>query len=49
MLVELGLLERAIYVEHASGGHERALRLIDLAADEAPYFSLLLVPGERPR
>ena len=48
VIVELGLMERAIYVEHASGGRERVERLIDLAADEAPYFSLLLLPGERP-
>jgi precorrin-2/cobalt-factor-2 C20-methyltransferase len=49
VLVELGLLERAIYVEHASGDRERVERLIDRATDEAPYFSLLLLPGERPR
>jgi precorrin-2/cobalt-factor-2 C20-methyltransferase len=49
VLVELGLLERAIYVEHASGDRERVERLIDRATDEAPYFSLVLLPGERPR
>jgi len=48
VIVELGLVERAIYVEHASGGRERVERLVDLAADEAPYFSLLLLPAERP-
>ncbi|MGH6900416.1 MAG: precorrin-2 C(20)-methyltransferase [Geminicoccaceae bacterium] len=48
VLVELGLLERALYVEHASGARERVVRLVDLAADEAPYFSLLLLPGGRP-
>jgi precorrin-2/cobalt-factor-2 C20-methyltransferase len=49
VIVELGLLERAIYVEHASSDRERIEPLVDLVADEAPYFSLLLVPGERPR
>jgi precorrin-2/cobalt-factor-2 C20-methyltransferase len=48
VIVELGLLERALYVEHASDARERVVRLVDLAADEAPYFSLLLLPGGRP-
>jgi precorrin-2/cobalt-factor-2 C20-methyltransferase len=48
VIVELGLLERAIYVEHASDGPERVERLTELSVDEAPYFSLLLLPGERP-
>jgi precorrin-2/cobalt-factor-2 C20-methyltransferase len=45
VLSDLGLLERAIYVEHASTPRERVMRLADLAVDEAPYFSLLLLPG----
>jgi precorrin-2/cobalt-factor-2 C20-methyltransferase len=48
VIVELGLLERAIYVEHASNGRERVERLIEVSADEAPCFFLLLLPGERP-
>jgi precorrin-2/cobalt-factor-2 C20-methyltransferase len=48
VIAELGLLERAIYVEHASGVRERVARLVDLAVDEAPYFSLLLLPAGRP-
>jgi precorrin-2/cobalt-factor-2 C20-methyltransferase len=47
VLAELGLLQRAIYVEHASTADERVVRLADLAADEAPYFSLLLLPPDR--
>jgi precorrin-2/cobalt-factor-2 C20-methyltransferase len=47
VLAELGLLQRAIYVEHASTADERVVRLADLAADEAPYFSLLLLPPRR--
>lgn len=47
VIVALGLLERAVYVEHASGMRERVVRLVDLATDEAPYFSLVLVPGSR--
>ncbi len=44
VLGELGLLERAIYVEWASTEQERVLRLIDLADNEAPYFALVLLP-----
>jgi precorrin-2/cobalt-factor-2 C20-methyltransferase len=47
IITELGLLERAIYVEHASAERERVVPLADLAVDEAPYFSLLLVPAGR--
>jgi precorrin-2 C(20)-methyltransferase len=47
VLAELGLLERAIYVEHASAARERIVPLADLAVDEAPYFSLLLLPAGR--
>lgn len=44
-IAALGLLERAIYVEHATGQHERVVRLVDLGGDEAPYFSLILLPA----
>jgi precorrin-2/cobalt-factor-2 C20-methyltransferase len=47
VLSGLGLLQRAIYVEHASTARERVVRLADLAIDEAPYFSLLLLPPGR--
>jgi precorrin-2/cobalt-factor-2 C20-methyltransferase len=44
VLGELGLLERAIYVERASGERERVMRLTDFDDDEAPYFALILLP-----
>ncbi len=49
ILDELGLLERAIYVERATSERERVMRLTDFADDEAPYFALILLPrgGER--
>jgi precorrin-2/cobalt-factor-2 C20-methyltransferase len=47
VVAALGLLEHAVYVEHASARRERVMRLVDLAIDEAPYFSLLLVPAGR--
>ena len=48
ILDELGLLERAIYVERASTERERVMRLTDFADDEAPYFALILLPGGTP-
>jgi precorrin-2/cobalt-factor-2 C20-methyltransferase len=48
ILDELGLLERAIYVERASTERERVLRLTDFTDDEAPYFALILLPGGTP-
>jgi precorrin-2/cobalt-factor-2 C20-methyltransferase len=44
VLADLGLLERAIYVERASTERERVLRLTDFDDDEAPYFALILLP-----
>jgi precorrin-2/cobalt-factor-2 C20-methyltransferase len=44
VLGELGLLERAIYVERASTERQRVMRLTDFLDDEAPYFALVLLP-----
>jgi precorrin-2/cobalt-factor-2 C20-methyltransferase len=51
VLGELGLLERAVYVERASTEHERVMRLGDFEGSEAPYFALILLPraAERDR
>jgi precorrin-2/cobalt-factor-2 C20-methyltransferase len=43
VLTELNLADRARYVEHATLPSERVLPLHDVAADAAPYFSMLLV------
>ena len=43
VLRELGLLEAAVYVERASLTEQRVLPLAHLDAEEAPYFSLVLV------
>jgi precorrin-2/cobalt-factor-2 C20-methyltransferase len=48
LMAETGVLHRAIYVEHASEARERVVRLIDLTIDEAPYFSLILLPAGPP-
>lgn len=48
LLDGMGMLSRAIYVEHASEARERVVRLSDLTMDEAPYFSLILLPAGAP-
>ncbi len=45
-LAAAGLLERAVYVERATMAGERIVPLPELPQDEeAPYFSLIVVPG----
>jgi precorrin-2/cobalt-factor-2 C20-methyltransferase len=41
---ELGMTDRAMFVRHASLPEEGVCALVD-APDEAPYFSMILVPG----
>ena len=45
LMADTGVLHRALYVEHASKERERVVRLVDLALEEAPYFSLILLPA----
>ena len=49
-LAATGLLDRAIYVERGTMANTSSVRLADKADDEAPYFSIVLVPGwaEKP-
>ncbi|AKR57939.1 precorrin-2 C20-methyltransferase [Devosia sp. H5989] len=46
-LEELGLLDRALYVERATMAAERILPLRDVEAQSSPYFSIILVPGRK--
>ena len=48
-LAAAGLLARAIYVEHATMAGQAITRLADKPDDAAPYFSIVLVPGEGRR
>lgn len=49
-LASAGLLQRAIYVERATMAEERIIPLPELPDDmEAPYFSLIIVPGQGRR
>ncbi len=43
VLTELKLADRTRYVEHATLPSERVLKLHEVPADAAPYFSMLLV------
>lgn len=44
-----GLLARAVYVERGTMAGERVVPLAEKADDAAPYFSMVLVPGEGRR
>ena len=43
VLADLGLLSRALYVEHASTDRERVMALAEHADEEAPYFAMVLL------
>ena len=44
-----GLFERAIYVERGTMQGERIMPLVDLPDASAPYFAMILVPGQGRR
>jgi precorrin-2/cobalt-factor-2 C20-methyltransferase len=44
-LATTGLLDRAIYVERGTMANTSSIRLDEKADDDAPYFSIVLVPG----
>ncbi len=46
---EAGLLARAIYVERGSMPGEIVQPLAEKTGDEAPYFSMILIPGQGRR
>lgn len=48
-LERAGLVDRATYVERGTMAGERVVRLADEPEMSAPYFSLILVPGEGRR
>jgi len=47
VLAELGLARRALYVERATMANQRIVPLDDVDPMASPYFSLLVVPGEK--
>jgi precorrin-2/cobalt-factor-2 C20-methyltransferase len=48
-VIEAGLLERAIYVERGTMAGQVVMPLTDKADGPAPYFSLILIPGQGRR
>ena len=48
-LAKAGMAERAIYVERATMEGERVMPLRDKSDEAAPYFSMILVPGNGRR
>ncbi|WP_263139758.1 precorrin-2 C(20)-methyltransferase [Pseudomonas sp. RIT-PI-AD] len=47
VLAELGLAERALYVERATMVNQRILPLDEVDPMASPYFSMIVIPGER--
>ncbi len=47
VLCELGLAQRALYVERATMSNQRIVPLTEVDPMASPYFSLLVVPGEK--
>ncbi len=48
-LAQAGRLEDAVYVERASTGKQRTLRVSEVDPAAVPYFSMILVPGRDRR
>lgn len=48
-LAETGLLARAIYVERGAMADQKIMPLSEKPDDEAPYFSMIIVPGQGRR
>jgi precorrin-2/cobalt-factor-2 C20-methyltransferase len=47
ILDELGLSERAFYIERATMAEQRIMPLAEVEPAKSPYFSLILVPGRK--
>lgn len=45
VLADLGLLDRARYIERATMGHQRILPLAEVDPATVPYFSMIVVPS----
>ena len=46
---EAGLIGRSIYVERGTMEHQIVMPLAEKTDDQAPYFSLILIPGQGRR
>ncbi|MDY6901844.1 MAG: precorrin-2 C(20)-methyltransferase [Cyanobacteriota bacterium] len=46
VLEELGLIERAKYIENATRENQKILSINDIEAETVPYFSLIVIPSK---
>jgi precorrin-2/cobalt-factor-2 C20-methyltransferase len=49
VLQELGIDQRAHYVERATMGNQRIVPLDEVEPMSSPYFSMIVIPGEKWR
>ncbi|MFB4391511.1 MULTISPECIES: precorrin-2 C(20)-methyltransferase [unclassified Pseudomonas] len=47
VLTELGMDDRALYVERATMANQKIVALDEVDPQSSPYFSLIVVPGEK--
>ncbi len=47
VLTDLGLMDRALYVERATMANQRIVPLSNVSGSDCPYFSIILVPGQK--
>jgi len=47
VLAELGLMDRALYIERATMQNQRIAPLAEVSGSDCPYFSIILVPGSK--
>ncbi|CAN7282079.1 precorrin-2 C(20)-methyltransferase [Brucella sp. NBRC 12952] len=47
VLTELGLMDRALYIERATMQNQRIAPLTEVSGSDCPYFSIILVPGSK--
>ena len=47
VLGDLDLMERALYVERATMSNQRIVPLAEVDGGDCPYFSIILVPGQK--
>ncbi|NJK40162.1 MAG: precorrin-2 C(20)-methyltransferase [Acaryochloridaceae cyanobacterium SU_2_1] len=46
ILEQLGLLDRALYIERVSQPNQRIVPITEVQAQEVPYWSLILIPSQ---
>ncbi len=47
VVTRLGLADRALYIERATMENQRSLPLAEVDAASVPYFSMILIPGQK--